>query len=125
MSPSVWPWVTGRSMAVISAVFYFGAVGVLVRGIDAKLRSVSNRLTDHFASRGDEGLRQEIQQLLADGIDQDTEVYLLLDRDGRKIAGNIADWKPARAPVDSLSDQKVTRNGRPSVSRLLRPTGRS
>jgi signal transduction histidine kinase len=107
------------SMSVISAVFYVGTVGVLARSIDAKLLSVSKRLADHFESRGRDGLRQEIQQLLADGIDQDTEVYLLIGRDGHKIVGNIADWTEARAPFDAFSDQKVSRNGRPSLSRLL------
>ena len=107
------------SMSVISAVFYVGTVGVLARSIDAKLLSVSKRLADHFESRGGDGLRQEIQQLLVDGIEQDTEVYLLIGQDGRKIAGNIADWTKVRAPLDSFSDRAVMRDGRPSLSRLL------
>ena len=69
------------SMSVISAAFYFGTVGVLSRSTDAKIISISNRLADHHETRGDEGLRQEIQQLLADGIEQDTEVYLLVAPD--------------------------------------------
>jgi len=107
------------SMSVISAVFYVGTVGVLARSIDAKLLSVSKRLADHFETRGDNGLRQEIQQLLDDGIDQDTEVYLLIGRDGHNIVGNIADWPKTRVPFDSFSDLAVTRNGRLSHSRLL------
>jgi signal transduction histidine kinase len=107
------------SISVISAVFYVGTVGVLARSIDAKLLSVSNHLADHFVSRGGDGLRQEIQQLLADGIDQDTEVYLFVAPDGRNIVGNIAGWQKANAPLDRLTDIKVTRNGRPSLSRLL------
>jgi signal transduction histidine kinase len=107
------------SISVISAVFYVGTVGVLARSIDAKLLSVSNRLANHFESRGGDGLRQEIQQLLMDGIEQDTEVYLLIGQDGRKIAGNITDWSKARAPLDRLTDLRVIRYGRPSLSRLL------
>ena len=76
-------------MSVISAAFYFGTVGVLERSTDGKLVSLSKRLAEHFDSRGDDGLRQEIQQLLADGIEQDTEVYLLVAPDGRKMVGNI------------------------------------
>src|SRR5271169_5220580 len=107
------------SMTVISAAFYFGTVGVLARSTDAKLLSVSNRLAGHFESRGGEGLRNEIQQLLADGIEQDTEVYLLVAPDGRIIVGNIAGWTMAAAPLDRLTDLAVARNGRPSLSRLL------
>ena len=107
------------SMSVISAAFYFGTVGVLERSTDAKLLSISKRLAEHFENRGDEGLRKEIEQLLVDGIDQDTEVYLLVAPDGRKIVGNIFGWTQKSAPLDSLTDLAVMRNGRPSLSRLL------
>src|SRR6516165_6130781 len=107
------------SMSVISAAFYSGTVGVLERSTDAKLLSLSKRLAEHFENRGDEGLRKEIEQLLVDGIDQDTEVYLLVAPDGRKIVGNIFGWTQKSAPLDSLTDLAVMRNGRPSVSRLL------
>ena len=107
------------SMCVVSAAFYFGTVGVLARGTDGNLISLSQRLARHYESRGGEGLRQEIQQLLADGIDQDTEVYLLVAPDGRKIVGNISGWTIGMASLDSLTDLKVVRDGRPSLSRLL------
>jgi len=107
------------SMSVISAAFYFGTVGVLERSTDGKLLSLSKRLAEHFESRGDEGLREEIRQLLADGIEQDTEVYLLVAPDGRRIVGNIFGWTQKSAPLDSLTDLAVMRNGRPSLSRLL------
>src|ERR1700739_2319361 len=77
------------SMSVISAALYFGTVGVLSRSTDGKLISLSNTLAAHFETRGGNELRQEIQQLLVDGIEQDTEVYLLVAPDGRKIVGNI------------------------------------
>ena len=107
------------SMCVVSAAFYFGTVGVLARGTDGNLISLSQRLARHYESRGGEGLRQEIQQLLVDGIDQDTEVYLLVAPDGRKIVGNISGWTLGMAPLDRLTDLKVVRDGRPSLSRLL------
>jgi signal transduction histidine kinase len=107
------------SMCVVSAAFYFGTVGVLARSTDGDLIAMSQRLARHYESRGGEGLRQEIQQLLVDGIDQDTEVYLLVASDGRKIVGNISGWTMEMAPLDRLTDLKVVRYGRPSLSRLL------
>src|SRR5215469_11032893 len=95
------------SMSVISAAFYFGTVGVLERSTDGKLVSLSKRLAEHFDSRGDDGLRNEIQQLLADGIEQDTEVYLIVAPDGRKMIGNIYGWTQKSAPLDSLTDLAV------------------
>jgi signal transduction histidine kinase len=107
------------SMSMISAVFFFGTVGVLARSTDAKLHLISERLARHFEARGSEGLRQEVEQLLADGIDQDTEVYLLIAPDGRKIVGNLSRWTMTAAPLDRLTDLNVMRDGRPSLSRLL------
>jgi signal transduction histidine kinase len=107
------------SMSVIAAAFYFGTVGVLARSTDAKLISISQRLADHYETRGGEAVRQEVQQLLVDGIEQDTEVYLLVEPDGRRVAGNIYGWSMAAAPPGKLTDMAVMRNGRPSLSRLL------
>jgi methyl-accepting chemotaxis protein len=107
------------TVVVISAVFYFGTVGVLGPGINAKLYAISERLINHFETRGNAALQQEIQQLLTDGIDQDTEVYLLLGPDGQKIVGNLSAWSSSKMPPDRLTDQTVTRDGRPSISRLL------
>jgi signal transduction histidine kinase len=107
------------SLSVISAAFYFGTVGLLARGTDAKLLSLSHRLAEHFATRGEAALRREIEQLLADGIEQDTEVYLVVGPDGRKLVGNIFGWSQKNAPLDHLTDLAVMRNGRPSLSRLL------
>jgi signal transduction histidine kinase len=107
------------AVTVISAVLYFGTVGVLDRETNAKLFAISDRLINHFEARGNTALQQEIQQLLTDGIDQDTEVYLLLGPDGQKIVGNLSAWTGSRTPLDRLADQPVTRDGRPSISRLL------
>ena len=107
------------AVALLSAVLYFGTVGVLSRGIDAKLFAISERLTNHFEVRGNEALQREMHQLLTDGLDQDTEVYLLLGPEGQKIVGNLSAWTSSSLPLDRLTDQAVTRYDRPSVSRLL------
>jgi signal transduction histidine kinase len=107
------------SMSVIAIVFYFGTVGVLARNTDAKLQAVSARLAEHFRNRGAEALRQEIGRLLADGVEQDTEVYLLVGPDARKLVGNVAGWTPSASESGRLEDRGVIRDGRPSVSRIL------
>jgi signal transduction histidine kinase len=107
------------SISVIAALFYFGTVGVLARNIDAKLRAVSARLSEQFHTRGAEGLQREIERLLADGVEQDTEVYLLVGPDGRKLAGNLDGWVPVASASGRLEDRSVTRDGQPSVSRVL------
>lgn len=107
------------SMALLSAVFYLGTVGVQASGIDSKLLASSKNLSSHYEVSGLPGLETEIQQLLDDGIDQDTEVYLLIGPDGRKLAGNLNRWPDESGLLDTLVTQSVLRYGRPSSSRLL------
>ena len=104
------------AVVLLSAVLYFGTVGVLSRGIDAKLLAISERLTNHFEVRGNEALQREIHQLLTDGLDQDTEVYLLLGPDGQKIVGNLSAWASTNLALDRLTDQGAFR-GMASASR--------
>ncbi len=107
------------TMAVISAALYFGTVIVIDRGIDAKLSKISEQLIERFESGDIQVLQRKIQQLLTDSIDQDTEVYSLLDAGGKTIVGNVTAWGSG-APLDRLTDQTIVRDGRLSTSRLLR-----
>lgn len=107
------------ALAVMAAVLYGGTVGVIDREINANLVAMSVRLTRHYEAGGVVALQKEIQQLLTDNIDQDTEVYLLLGPDGGQIAGNLSHWEGGAVPLDQLREQSVTRYGRPSVSRIL------
>ncbi len=104
--------------AVVSVMFYFGTVGVLTRGIETKYVGISDRLVGIYASAGRDGVEAEIRRLLEDGIDSDTEVYLLADAQGRFLAGNLSSW-PGAVSQDQFSDAKVVRVGRRSVSLLF------
>jgi signal transduction histidine kinase len=107
------------SMALIAAVFYVGTVVVLNQQIDQQLVARSNRLTDHFETGGMARVQQAIQQLLDDGLENDTEVYLLVGPDGRTLVGNLSGWAEVTAPLGRLTTQAVTRNRRASTSRIL------
>jgi signal transduction histidine kinase len=106
------------TMAVISPALYFGTVVAIDRGIDAKLSKLSEDLIDRFETGNVEAVQRRIRQLLTDGIDQETEVYSLLDADGRNIVGNVGAMGQG-TPFDRLTDQVIVRDGRPSTSRLL------
>jgi hypothetical protein len=106
------------TLAVISAALYFGTVVVIDRGIDAKLSKLSEQLVERFEGGDVEALKRRIEQLLTDGIDQETEVFALLDADGRNIVGNVRSLD-RDTPLDRLTVQTILRDGRPSRSRLL------
>src|ERR1700730_1914392 len=108
------------AVAVISMILYLGTVGVLDREINAKLFGISDRLINRFEEHGLEGVKQGIDQLLTDGVDSDTEVFLLVGPDGKTTIGNINPLVDRAMPIDRLVDERVIRYGRASTSRLLR-----
>jgi signal transduction histidine kinase len=108
------------AVAVISMILYLGTVGVLDREINAKLFALSQRLNKRFEEHGLEGVKEGIDQLLSDGVDVGTEIYLLVGSDGKKITGNIDPTIGSTMRLDKLVDEKVVHFGRLSTGRLLR-----
>ncbi|HTW38529.1 MAG TPA: HAMP domain-containing sensor histidine kinase [Steroidobacteraceae bacterium] len=103
---------------VTSAVFYFGTVGVLDRAIDGKIISISSRLLATYGHRPMTELTREIKLELTDGIDSDTEIFLVTSPAGERIIGNLTQW-PLHPPIGRLLKDEVVRNGRPASARLL------
>jgi signal transduction histidine kinase len=104
---------------VTSAVFYFGTVGVLARSTDGKIISISNRLRNDYGTRPIADLVREINQELTDGIDSDTEIFLVTTPSGERVVGNLLTWPPAGTPLGQLINREVIRDGRPSSARLF------
>lgn len=107
------------SIVVISAVFYVGTIGVLERSIDGKITSISARLTDAFKARPAEELSKEINRELTDGIDSDTEIFLVVSPSGTRVVGNLSVWPDANTPVGQLLTRHVVRDGKASTARIL------
>lgn len=106
------------SIAILAIVFYFGTIGLLDRNINGKIGTVSNRLIDAYQHRPREELAHEIDRLLKDGIDSDTEIYVLAAEDGTRLAGNLSAWPKSPSPSGQLVDAMVIRDGRKSSGRL-------
>ena len=106
-------------MLVVSATFYVGTVGVLAGGIDAQLSTLSARLVQLAEQQGPQEVSDEIGRLLNDGIASDTEIYLLVRRDGATMVGNVDAWGWTEDQFGRLSDQMLVRLGKPSLARVL------
>jgi signal transduction histidine kinase len=104
---------------LLSTVFYFGTVGILDRKADRKILATTERLVETAAHNDWPTVSKQIEQDLGDGVDSDSEIYLIRDADGRAIAGNISAWTDATAPVGQIIDHLVVRKGRSFVARLL------
>ena len=109
----------GALIVIASAVFYFGTVGVLDRSIDSKITSISNRLLETYGTRPTEELSREISQELTDGIDSDTEIFLVTSLSGERVVGNLTSWPETGISLGQLVNRQVIREGRPASARLL------
>ena len=107
------------SMVVVSGVFYFGTIGVLDENINTKMRAQSLRLAERVRSGSAEQVADDVRRQLGDGIDSDREIYLVTNRDGAVLAGNLAGWPRADAAADGVLARDVIRNGRTTHARLL------
>jgi signal transduction histidine kinase len=85
------------STALVLGFVYWSAGGVIDaegrRVVEAELRG----LADDYATRGLAGLAAAIERRQAATGGREA-VYLLADRQGRRIAGNLAEWPPTVEP---------------------------
>ena len=107
------------SMATLSAIVYFGTVGVFERSIDNKILTVEAHLADAWTSGGRPGLVREIDAQLHDLIDTDTEVVGLVDPMGHVLAGNVGRSFGDLPPTGDLAFGQMERNGVPVSVRLI------
>ena len=109
------------SMLAASAVFYFGLVHMIDANTDEKIYSQSRRMAQRVASRSPQQIADEVKDALVNGIDGDNdgEIYLVLDHDGRSLGGNIAGWAGVGAQRDTLITRPVLRRGDTVRARLM------
>ncbi|SDC17885.1 Signal transduction histidine kinase [Massilia sp. PDC64] len=107
------------SMATLSAIVYFGTVGVFEHSIDNKIMTVEMHLADAWVRDGRTGLVREIDAQLHDLIDTDTEVVGLVDAKGHVLAGNMGRWYGDLPASGDLAFGQMERNGAPVSVRLI------
>ena len=108
------------TVGIASAVFYVNTSGLLLRNVDRQLSVESRRLAEWHEEHGLLALQEEIDDLLGDDKDIETEAFLLLDANGAKLAGNLSSWPAFERRDDKLIvEHWVDRLGKPAYSRLL------
>ena len=90
---------------MLSTVFYVNTIGVLNQEADKKIKLIGARFSADAERDGIPALALRIAQALSDGVDSDTEIYLLMDPAGNKLVGNIPPGiKLATPPVRIIGD---------------------
>lgn len=107
---------------LMSVTFYQGTIGTLDKNIDSRINALAERLVAHYHALPATALAEEVERQLHDGLDSDREIFLLTDRRGVRLAGNLSDWDGATLPARTLLRHAVVRNHVKTAAQLtVRP----
>ena len=88
----------GISALALAAFLWWSTAGLLDRQTDAAINADSQGLGERYAMSGLPGLVATIEQRIDANVDADS-IYLLVNPDFRRIAGNLTDW-PRRVTME-------------------------
>jgi signal transduction histidine kinase len=108
-----------EAILVASGIFYFGTVGVMDRRVDGKITAISARLMEAYRNRPIEDLARQIELELNDGIDSDTEIFLVVSPSGQRVVGNLTTVPDATRPLGQVVTDDVIREGKRTTGRLI------
>ncbi|SCX53992.1 HAMP domain-containing sensor histidine kinase [Variovorax sp. EL159] len=107
------------TMLAALAIVYMQTVGVLQQRMVRQVSASVQQLMVRYDARGLDGVAGEIGFALSDGRNSDNEIYLLTDREGRKLAGNL-DQTPSLAPdAGDGVHRRVVRSGQSAIGYLV------
>jgi len=96
---------------LLLAFFYVQTVDVLTAQFSRQITVTAQRLSSHFDRGGRASLMEEINLELADNVDSDTEIFLLIGPGGVILTGNLDRVPPFDAASDATFEHDVLRNG--------------
>ena len=113
------------AVIVVLTFIYLSTVGYMDRQMDTILESDLRGLSRQFESEGEPGLAHTLSERVAQHPDGEV-VYLLLDAQGRVLAGNLDEWPSSTIDEDGWIDfllyewdfERETRPARALTARL-------
>ena len=99
------------TMVATVSIIYMQTVGVLYQGTKRQVSAEIQKLSTRFEKGGAQAITLEIERALSDDRDAATEIFLYVDSQGLKLAGNL-DWTPTKMDELRGSDHRlVVRRG--------------
>ncbi len=98
------------SVLIISALVYFATIGTMVNQVDKKILEIAQNFSDAADRNGIQSVVRRIETSLADGVDSDVEIFLLLNQSGKVIAGNVSSWDRKLEHSNIVTNQTVARS---------------
>jgi signal transduction histidine kinase len=111
--------VFAASSLALVAVLWWATAGALDRQVAAAIRADAVALTERWREAGVAGLTEAIEERIALDIANES-IYLLLDRAGRKLAGNLEGWPNSADSDGTFTRARIAHDGVPADARFLR-----
>ncbi|WP_254924427.1 sensor histidine kinase [Bordetella genomosp. 4] len=103
---------------ILIVFIYVQFIGALRTEYARQITATAQRLMVTYEEGGPEDLISAIELTLSDRIDSPREIYLLLDKDGRKLAGNLTNIPLSSATSTEVFDAEVIQDGIPARGHL-------
>jgi hypothetical protein len=103
---------------ILIAFIYFQFIGALRTEYTRQITAAAQRLNVAYEEGGRSALISAIELTLSDRIDSDREIYLLLDEDKRKLAGNLDESPMSYPTYAGVFEAEVIQDGIPTRGHL-------
>lgn len=107
------------SASALALFLWYETAGLLDRQTEAAIRADAQGLDERWQEGGLPALVMTIDDRLAQNVDDDA-IYLLVDSDLRRLAGNLKSWPEGVTAPGAWSELQVQRAGLRSLARVQR-----
>ena len=107
------------SATALAIFLWWATAGLLDRQTEAAINADAQGLAEHWAEGGLPALVVTIEDRLAQNIDDDA-IYLLVNPNMKRIAGNLANWPPSVTETGTWYGLPVMRAGMKSLADVQR-----
>lgn len=107
------------TMLATLAIIYLQTAGVMYQRMARQVSATAQHMTARFDEGGAEAVAADIERALADGQNSDNEIFLLTDRQGAKVAGNIDPIPGGVTGLANEAQRRVTLSGAGVMSYLV------
>jgi hypothetical protein len=90
----------------------------MVNQVDKKILEIAENFSAAAERNGIQSVVRRIETSLADGVDSDVEIFLLLNQSGNIIAGNVSNWDTTVTASNTVTDQRISRGRGMAASRI-------